>query len=32
MISVQDNTIRDGMQQSNIRKSIIAKKSVTRNK
>ncbi|CAC7357998.1 2-isopropylmalate synthase [Staphylococcus aureus] len=33
MIRIQDNTIRDGMQQSNVRKSIIVKKrSVTRNK
>ena len=30
MIRIQDNTIRDGMQQSNVRKSIIVKRSVTR--
>lgn len=28
MIRIQDNTIRDGMQQSNVRKSIIVKKEV----
>ncbi|CAC7657405.1 2-isopropylmalate synthase [Staphylococcus aureus] len=27
MIRIQDNTIRDGMQQSNVRKSLIIKKS-----
>ena len=26
MIRIQDNTIRDGMQQSNVRKSLIIKK------
>ena len=28
MIRIQDNTIRDGMQQSNVRKSLIIKKEV----
>ncbi len=33
MIRIQDNTIRDGMQQSNVRKSLIIKKrSIETNK
>ncbi len=31
MIRIQDNTIRDGMQQSNVRKSLIIKRSIETN-
>lgn len=31
MIRIQDNTIRDGMQQSNVRKSLLKKRSIETN-